>query len=208
MLSDSQATRYRTGRSNFLTLDDCRNLALKNNLDLQVELIDEESRSLSQSQRVKVMPHVLVNAELSHRDNQRFAYSEVWAGRCHCSARSKRDRSNQTTPTATNETPGGTRWKPDGVRQRRPWPTSSSTRVPTITQRALPGSAGCTEACRRCGGCLLPSGGVVGKPAAGGQTLRAQVIVARNARGCSRKGSLKEKTITEPSRTCSKRSGS
>jgi outer membrane protein TolC len=64
--------------TNFLTLDDCRSLALRNNLDFQVELIDEEvKKALKQSQRVKVLPHLLFNAELSNRDNQRFSYSEV-----------------------------------------------------------------------------------------------------------------------------------
>ncbi len=64
--------------TNFLTLDDCTGLALKNNLDLQVELIDEElKRALKQSQRVKVLPHLAFSSELSNRDNQRFAYSDV-----------------------------------------------------------------------------------------------------------------------------------
>ncbi|MEW6348659.1 MAG: TolC family protein [Thermodesulfobacteriota bacterium] len=63
---------------NLLTIEDCRNLALVNNLDLQVELIDEAvKKALKQSQRVKTLPHMVFSGELSERDNQRWSYSEV-----------------------------------------------------------------------------------------------------------------------------------
>ncbi len=66
-----------TGRT-LLTIEDCRNLALSNNLDLQVEIIDEAVKNaVKQSQRVKALPHLILSGELSERDNQRWAYSEV-----------------------------------------------------------------------------------------------------------------------------------
>ena len=61
-----------------LTLEDCRAIALANNLDLQVARIDEitKQRVLS-STRTKMLPHILFSGDLSHRDNLGFAYSDV-----------------------------------------------------------------------------------------------------------------------------------
>ena len=60
-----------------LTLPECRALALKNNLDLQVARMEELSKmAIVYSTKTKLLPHAIVSTELSERDNQRFSYSD------------------------------------------------------------------------------------------------------------------------------------
>ncbi len=61
-----------------LTLEDCRSIALANNLDLQVARMDEITKqSIQYSNKTKLLPHVLFSGDLSQRDNPSFAYSDV-----------------------------------------------------------------------------------------------------------------------------------
>jgi outer membrane protein TolC len=61
-----------------LTLEDCRSIALANNLDLQVARIDEITKqSIQYSNKTKLLPHVLFSGDLSQRDNPSFSYSDV-----------------------------------------------------------------------------------------------------------------------------------
>ena len=53
-----------------LTLDDCRALALANNLDLRVAQFQElAKRSIEYSSKTKLLPNFLVSTELAERDN-------------------------------------------------------------------------------------------------------------------------------------------
>ncbi|MEW6351629.1 MAG: hypothetical protein AB1646_21480 [Thermodesulfobacteriota bacterium] len=61
-----------------LTLDDCRALALANNLDLQVARLNElTKKALTYSNKTKLLPHFLFTGDLSERNNQGYSYSEV-----------------------------------------------------------------------------------------------------------------------------------
>jgi len=61
-----------------LTLEDCRGLALANNLELQVARLNELSkRALIYSNKTKLLPHFLFTGDLSERNNQGYAYSEI-----------------------------------------------------------------------------------------------------------------------------------
>jgi outer membrane protein TolC len=61
-----------------LTLEDCRSIALANNLDLQVARMEEITKqSIQYSNKTKLLPHVLFSGDLSQRDNPSFAYSDV-----------------------------------------------------------------------------------------------------------------------------------
>jgi len=65
-----------TGKNAF-DLQECRDLALKNNLELQVARLDEIIKnSISSSNRTKVLPHLVYSAELSNRDNTLYSYSD------------------------------------------------------------------------------------------------------------------------------------
>jgi len=65
-----------TGKKEF-ELEECRALALRNNLDLQVARLDEIIKnSISSSNRTKVLPHLVYSAELGDRDNTLYSYSD------------------------------------------------------------------------------------------------------------------------------------
>lgn len=60
-----------------LTLDDCRALALKNNLDIQVAGFEQMTkRALEFTNRSKLLPHLSVSGELSERNSIRYSYSD------------------------------------------------------------------------------------------------------------------------------------
>ena len=61
-----------------LSLQDCRALALRNNLDIQVAGFDQMTkRALEFSSRSKLLPHLSVSGELSERNNNRYSYSDA-----------------------------------------------------------------------------------------------------------------------------------
>lgn len=61
-----------------LSLEDCRRIALANNLDLQVARLDEITKhSILYSNKTKLLPHILLSGDISQRDNLGFAYSDV-----------------------------------------------------------------------------------------------------------------------------------
>lgn len=61
-----------------LTLDDCKNIALRNNLEIQSSIQDQiTKREQRESQRTQILPHLSFNSELSERDNYRWAYGEL-----------------------------------------------------------------------------------------------------------------------------------
>lgn len=65
-----------TGKK-YLTLSDCRSLALANNLDLRIAQFQELSkRSIEYSSKTKLLPNFLVSSELSGRDNIPYSYSD------------------------------------------------------------------------------------------------------------------------------------
>jgi outer membrane protein TolC len=60
-----------------LTLDDCRAMALANNLDLRVAQFQEVSkRAIEYSAKTKLLPNFLVSTELAERDNIAYSYSD------------------------------------------------------------------------------------------------------------------------------------
>jgi outer membrane protein TolC len=60
-----------------LDLEECRAMALRNNLDLQVARLDEIlKKSIEASNRTKVLPHMVYSGELSERDNTLYSYSD------------------------------------------------------------------------------------------------------------------------------------
>lgn len=62
-----------------LSLDDCRRLALANNLDLQVARNAELTKSaIAYSNRTKMLPHFLFSGDLSNRDNIPYSFSQIW----------------------------------------------------------------------------------------------------------------------------------
>lgn len=62
----------------FLSLEDCRAMALRNNLDLQAARLEEVTKeAIRYSSQTRLLPHFIFSGDLSERDNQRFAYSEV-----------------------------------------------------------------------------------------------------------------------------------
>jgi outer membrane protein TolC len=66
-----------TGKRGF-THEDCRSIALANNLDLQVARMDQITKeSIEYSTKTKLLPHLLFSGDLSQRDNQSYAFSEV-----------------------------------------------------------------------------------------------------------------------------------
>jgi len=61
-----------------LSLEDCRSLALANNLDLQVARLDEFTKNaLVYSNKTKMLPHFAFSGDLSDRDNPPYSYSDV-----------------------------------------------------------------------------------------------------------------------------------
>ena len=65
-----------TGKK-FLTLEDCRAIALSNNIDLRVAQFQElAKRSIEYSAKTKLLPNFLVSSELAGRDNIAYTYSD------------------------------------------------------------------------------------------------------------------------------------
>ena len=61
-----------------LSLEDCRSLALTNNLDLQVARLDEFTKdAVAYSSKTKMFPHFAFSGDLSERDNPPYSYSDV-----------------------------------------------------------------------------------------------------------------------------------
>lgn len=62
-----------------LSLQDCRNFALTNNLDIQVAGFEQMTkRALEFSNRSKLLPHLSISGELSERNNHHYIYSDSW----------------------------------------------------------------------------------------------------------------------------------
>ncbi len=62
----------------FLTLEECRSIALSNNLDLQTARMEElTQRAIEHSNRTRILPHFLFTGDLSDRSNLRYSYSDV-----------------------------------------------------------------------------------------------------------------------------------
>jgi outer membrane protein TolC len=61
-----------------MTLQECRQLTLTNNPDLQVEIWEQIARkSFADASALKVFPHAGLAAELSNRENLRYGYEEA-----------------------------------------------------------------------------------------------------------------------------------
>jgi outer membrane protein TolC len=82
--ADATLLRYRVmpasavAGKRVLTLEDCRSIALANNLDLQTARVDEITKqSILYSNKTKMLPHLLFSGDLSQRDNPSFSYSDV-----------------------------------------------------------------------------------------------------------------------------------
>jgi outer membrane protein TolC len=61
-----------------LTLEECKRIALARNLDLQAARVDEFTKlSIRDSNRNKLLPHLVFASELSNRDNYGYAFSDV-----------------------------------------------------------------------------------------------------------------------------------
>lgn len=61
-----------------LNLEDCRGLALTNNLELQAARLDEFAKAaIADSNRGKILPHFLFTGDLSEKSALRFSYSDV-----------------------------------------------------------------------------------------------------------------------------------
>jgi len=79
MLAESKSRPLATacGKKS-LTLQDCRNTALANNLELQIARADELTKeAIKNSNRARVLPHLNFGSELAQRDNPLYSYSEV-----------------------------------------------------------------------------------------------------------------------------------
>jgi len=62
----------------FLTLEDCRSLALGNNLDLQASRLEElTQQAIEYSNRTRILPHFLFSGDLSDKSALRYSYSSV-----------------------------------------------------------------------------------------------------------------------------------
>ena len=63
-----------------LTIEDCRVMALRNNLELQASRTQEiTKRAISFSNKTRILPHFLFSADLSNRDNIPYSYSDIGA---------------------------------------------------------------------------------------------------------------------------------
>jgi outer membrane protein TolC len=61
-----------------LTLEECRSIALGNNLELQAARVDElTKRAIAYSNKTKMLPHFLFSGELSERDNPPYSFSDI-----------------------------------------------------------------------------------------------------------------------------------
>jgi len=61
-----------------LELEECKQMALARNLDLHAARVDElTKRSIRDSNRTKILPHLVFASELSNRDNYGYAFSDV-----------------------------------------------------------------------------------------------------------------------------------
>ncbi len=61
-----------------LTLPECRSIALGTSLEIQQARIETLTRqAIEESNRTKMLPKLILSAELSNRDNLAFSYSEV-----------------------------------------------------------------------------------------------------------------------------------
>jgi len=61
-----------------LTLEDCRSMALKNNLELQIARVDEITKdALKNSALARGLPHFAFSSELRERDNPPYSYADV-----------------------------------------------------------------------------------------------------------------------------------
>jgi outer membrane protein TolC len=62
-----------------MTLEDCRSIALANNLELGVARIEELTKdAIAYSLKTKLLPHFLITGDLSQKSNLRFSYSDVF----------------------------------------------------------------------------------------------------------------------------------
>lgn len=65
--------------SKTLTIDECREIALANNLEIQAAAADEiTKRWIEYSSKTKLLPHFSFSGDLSDRDNIAFSFSQVW----------------------------------------------------------------------------------------------------------------------------------
>lgn len=61
-----------------LTLDDCKKIALTQNLELQLARVEEITRAaIRDSNQKKMLPHLIFSGDLGERDNLGFSYSDV-----------------------------------------------------------------------------------------------------------------------------------
>ncbi|MGO9117433.1 MAG: TolC family protein [Desulfomonilaceae bacterium] len=61
-----------------LTLEDCRAIALANNLDLQAARVDEFAReAIKDTALTKALPHLIFSGDLNQRDNPLYSYADV-----------------------------------------------------------------------------------------------------------------------------------
>ncbi len=79
MLAESKAQpAANTAMNKCLTLEDCRAMALANNLELQIARVDEFTKeAVKESRRARGLPHVTFSSELGQRDNPPYSYSDV-----------------------------------------------------------------------------------------------------------------------------------
>jgi outer membrane protein TolC len=62
----------------YLTLEDCKRTALARNLDLQAARVEEWTKAaIRDSNKKRILPHLLFMSELSDRDNYGYAFSDV-----------------------------------------------------------------------------------------------------------------------------------
>jgi outer membrane protein TolC len=62
-----------------LTLEDCRRIALSNNLELGVARLEELTKNaIAYSLKTRILPHFLFTGDLGERNNLRFSYSDVF----------------------------------------------------------------------------------------------------------------------------------
>jgi outer membrane protein TolC len=63
-----------------LTLEDCRAMALRNNLELQSARTQELTKqAINFSNKTRILPHFLVSGDLSERENLPYSYSDIGA---------------------------------------------------------------------------------------------------------------------------------
>ena len=61
-----------------LTLEDCRAIALSNNLDLQAARVDEFAKeAIKNTALTRALPHLIFSGDLNQRDNPLYSYSDV-----------------------------------------------------------------------------------------------------------------------------------